>query len=100
MRQSCREVCQDRCCGKTSDKQPWAEPFRPPGVSSESGREGEALMEKLRRYLGEATLCRVRAETAVDANVREIYLEQAETWDRLADSRQWLVLWQGGAAAR
>lgn len=57
-------------------------------------------MEELRRYLGEATLSRMRAETAVDANVREIYLEQAETWDRLADSRQWLVIWQWGAAAR
>lgn len=100
MRQSCREVCHDRCCGKTSDKQPWAELFRPPGVSLDSGREGEALMEKLRRYLGEATLSRMRAETAIDANVREIYLEQAETWDRLADSRQWLVLWEWGAAAR
>lgn len=57
-------------------------------------------MQKFRRYLGEATLCRVQAEAATNPNIREIYLEQAETWDRLADSRQWLVLWHRSATTR
>ena len=51
-------------------------------------------MEKLREYLAEATLCRMQAETAIDPSVREIFLKQAETWDRLADSHEWLERWQ------
>ena len=54
-------------------------------------------MEKLRLYLGEATLCRLRAETSDDPKLRELYLEQAKSWDRLADAREWLVLCRHGA---
>lgn len=46
MRQACRKVCRDRCLWKTSDKQPWAEPFRPPGVSFNFGSRGGGALGK------------------------------------------------------
>lgn len=57
-------------------------------------------MDKLRRYLGEATLCRMRAAEVVDPNLQKLYLQQAETLDQLAKSCEWLVLWQQAESKR
>lgn len=57
-------------------------------------------MEKFRRYLAEATLCRTRAKATVDPNLQALYLRQAETWDRLAKSPEWFALWQQDESKR
>lgn len=57
-------------------------------------------MDKLRRYLGEATLCRMRAAEVVDPNLQKLYLQQAETLDQLAKSCEWRVLWRQAESKR
>lgn len=55
------------------------------------GRLGEVRVEKLNRYLEKAADYRRLAETAALPDMREEFLVLAETWDRLADIRRWLL---------
>lgn len=49
-------------------------------------------LEKLREFLGQATIYRLEAEATTDADMRVILLRLADAWDQLAHKRERLLL--------
>jgi hypothetical protein len=49
-------------------------------------------VEKLREFLGQATIYRLEAEATTDAEMRAILLRLADAWDQLARNQERLLL--------
>lgn len=65
------------------------------GVSSHGFDIDFKLMsrvEKLREFLGQATIYRLEAEATTDAEMRAILLRLADAWDQLARKQERLLL--------
>lgn len=54
-------------------------------------------VEKLREFLGQATIYRLEADATTDAGMRVILLRLAEAWDQLARNRKRQLLRKSGS---